>query len=239
MRSFYFLIYFLFLFSLPALSAEPASPWKNESQAGVVLTSGNTRNTTLNATQATSYEFDANLLKFSGSYLFQKSAGVNTGKYWSVGLRYERALSEKFSLFFGQTVEGDKFKGISQRYNSDLGAKYFLVKADDLNWFFEGGYRLTKENARNRKRTLQYARAYTEIEKKWSATFSTKYWLEALPNFTESDDWQLNTELSASAALNSVFSFKTAYLLKYDNQVNSVGIVKSDRVTTASLIAKF
>jgi len=120
-----------------------------------------------------------------------------------------------------------------------LGGKYTIVRNDDLTWFAEAGYRHTKENLLLSSRTQQYARAYSEVEAKLNPTVSAKYWLEYLPNFTDSDNWQLNTEASLSAALSSVFSLKSAYLLKYDNQINSVGLAKTDKTFTTSLVAKF
>jgi putative salt-induced outer membrane protein len=235
----------LSLTSLVALSAFAADEgkrldgWKNESQAGVVLTSGNTDTSSLNAAEIASYLFSDNLFKLTGGYLYQKSGQVLSGKSWNLGLRYERILSEKVGVFVGESVEGDQFAGVNQRYNSDIGAKYSLVKEDTLNWSAELGYRYTKENLILVSRSLNYARLYTEIEKKFSATVSVKYWIEYLPNFTDSSDWQLNTELSLSAAISSIFSVKSAYLGKYDHEVNAPGLTKLDKTFTTSLVAKF
>ncbi|MBS1964099.1 MAG: DUF481 domain-containing protein [Bdellovibrionales bacterium] len=228
-----------FAFGTAFAEDPPKDGWKTESQAGVVMTSGNTETSTLSFGDETTYRFESNLLKLKAAYLYQKSSNTITGKSWSLGLRYERVLTEKLNAFVGETVEGDRFAGVNQRYSTDLGAKYQLIKEDELNWFVEGGYRYTKENLTLVERKLHYARAYTEIEKKFSPTVSAKYWLEYLPNFTDSDDWQLNTELSLSAALNSIFSLKSAYLLKYDNQINAPGLVKTDKIFTTSLVAKF
>lgn len=222
-----------------AVSAKAEDGWKNESQAGIVLVSGNTETSTLNAGQTTTYGFDRNVLKLTAAYLYQKSGDVLSAKSWSLGIRYDRFLSDVHSIFIAQTVEGDRFKGIDQRWNTDIGTKYIFVKDDTFTWFGEAGYRYTKENAILASRTLHYARAYTELEKKWNPSVSSKYWLEYLPNFTESTDWQANTELSLSALLTSVFSVKSAYLLKFDNQVNAPGLVKTDKVFTTSLVAKF
>lgn len=222
-----------------SLSARAEEGWKNESAAGVVVVTGNTETTTLNFSQMTLNEFNQNVIKFTAGYLYQKSGEVLSGKSWNLGLRYDRILSDRFSIFLGQSVEGDLFKGIKQRYNTDVGTKYFFTKEETLTWFGEAGYRYTKENAITQSRNLHYLRAYTEVEKKWNASVSSKYWLELLPNLTESSDWLANTELSVSALLTSIFSVKTAYLLKYDNQVNAPGLVKTDRVFTTSLVAKF
>ena len=227
-------------FALAAASSTHAEDgWKNESQAGVVVTSGNTDTSSLSGAEIASYEFGSNILKISAAYLYLKNAGVVSGKSWSLGLRYERILNEKFSVFAGELVEGNQFAGVNQRYSTDLGAKYTIVKEDALTWFAEGGYRYAKENLTFVSRSRNYGRAYTEVEKKFSPTVSAKYWVEYLPNFTDSADWQLNTELSLSAAISSIFSVKSAYLLKYDNQINAPGLVKSDKTFTTSLVAKF
>jgi len=230
----------LAIFAGPAFAEDPpVDGWKTESRAGIVLTSGNTDTSTLNFGDETIYRFGQNLAKLKALYLYQKNADVISGKSWSLGLRYERILSDRLNVFLGETVEGDRFAGVNQRYSTDVGVKYSLVKEDRLTWFAELGYRYTKENLILVHRTQHYARAYTEIEKKLSPTVSAKYWLEYLPNFTSSTDWQLNTEASLSAAISSLFSVQSAYLLKYDHELNAPGLVKTDKIFTTSLVAKF
>lgn len=212
---------------------------KNESELGVIVASGNSKIQAMNAKQSSIYGFSGNVLKGTAGYLRSKTNGVENANAWNLGLRYERALTESFNIFVAQSVDGDKFQKIRQRYNTDVGGKYSLVKTDDLAWFAEAGYRYTKENRTDDRRNYSSLRAYTEAEKKWSATVSTKYWLEYLPNLSESDDYQLNTELSLNAALSSIFSVKTAYLVKFDNEPATGVSYKSDRLFTTALVAKF
>ncbi len=212
---------------------------KSESELGYVLTSGNTKVSTLSAKDKSAYTLGANSVVLTAGYLTSKNSGVTNAKNWNLGLRYERALNESFSIFVGQAVLGDRFQSIKQRYNTDLGGKYFIVKDDTLNWFAELGYRFTKENSVAISKNFHYARAYTEIEKKWNASVSTKYWIEYLPNFTESKDYLVNTELSLNAMMNSVFSVKTGYLVRYDGMPAPGVAKKSDTVLTTALVAKF
>jgi putative salt-induced outer membrane protein len=213
--------------------------WKNESQVGIVTTSGNTDTSTLSASQITTYNFSKNVVRFTAGYLYQETSDVVSAKAWNLGLRYERELSERFSIFAAETVLSDKFKDLRQGYNTDVGAKYFFSKDDTLTWFGEAGYRFTRQNATIANTNLHFARLYTEIEKKFSDTVSVKYWVEFLPNFTISEDWQANSELSLSAALSKVFSVKSAYLLKFDHLPNAAGLKPADKVLTTSLVAKF
>jgi putative salt-induced outer membrane protein len=215
---------------------------KNSSEAGIVSTTGNTKTTSYNVKDQTIYTFaEKNKVQFDGSYLQAKQNGVLSAENWMLGLRYERELSPLWSLFVGQSVEGDQFSGFLQRYNTDAGAKYFIIKKEkDIVWFAEGGYRYTKEHRIDEThKEFQKGRVYTETEKFWTPTTSTKLWLEYVPNFTESEAWLLNGEASVSAALNTMFSIKTAYLVKYNNLPAAAGAKQTDTTFTTALVAKF
>lgn len=227
------------LLALPAFAEDPAG-FKNESEAGVVVTSGNSESQSFSVKQANSYVWDKNTAKFTGNFLKSSSKGTESALYWLLGLRYERAFSDRFSAFLGQTVESDIYAGYKQRYSTDVGGKYNIIKDEDLKWLAEAGYRYTNENQINGNvKRESFLRLYTEAEKFWNKTVSTKLWVEGLPNLTDSDSWQLNSELSLSAALNSVFSMKSAYLLKHNAKPAASVAKKTDTVLTTALVAKF
>jgi len=234
----------LLVVSLVVLGVVSAQAWaedgfKNESEVGLIMTSGNTDAKTVNAKEVTSYEFNKNTFKNTGSFLRSKNNGAESANAWSLGIRYERALSEHFSIYIGQSVDADKFQKIRQRYNSDLGGKYIIQKTDTFNWFTEGGYRFTKENRFDKTVNFSYLRAYTEVEYKFNPSVSAKYWLEYLPNLTVSDDYQINTEVSLAASLTSVFSVKSGYLVRFDNLPATGVLFRTDKVFTTALVAKF
>jgi putative salt-induced outer membrane protein len=155
-------------------------------------------------------------------------------------LRYERAFSETWSLFLAQGVESDRFAGFMQKYNSDLGAKHFFRKAAALTWFGELGYRYSRERLLDSSHdNKQQARVYTEAQRAWNEAVSSKLWLEYLPNFTRWGDWELNGELSTSAALNSVLAMKVAYLAKFNHEPNPPARHQLDSLVTTSLVARY
>lgn len=217
-----------------------AADFTNESEAGIAVASGNTDSKTYNIKQMNSYKFDANLLKLEARFLNTFSNDVESARYILGSLRYERALSEHFSLFVSEGLESDKFAGYKFRHNNDIGAKYFIYKIENFNWFAEAGYRYVNEKlnsgVHDYKNTL---RAYTETEKKWTETVSTKYFIEYLPNLKEGKDYQINTELSVAAAISSIFSIKTAYLLRYDHLPAPGTTNTTDTLLTTALVAKF
>jgi putative salt-induced outer membrane protein len=226
------------LLTLPAMAQ---AHWSTDGEAGIVNTTGNSRAQSYSLKDKTGWTLGKDTYSVMGNYLESQSNGVQTAKNFLLGIRYERALSDVLSAFLAQDVMGDQFAGILQRYNTDLGLKYFFAKREkDLIVSTEGGYRYTSEHTTtNQTNSYQKARLYAEGEKYWSPTVSTKLWAEYVPNFTVSTNWLFNTEASVSAALNSVFSLKTAYLVKYNHAPPVVTAVKTDTVLTTAIGAKF
>lgn len=227
-----------FLFLLVPFFAQ--ADFTNDAEFGVILTSGNTKTQSFSIKDQTRYNWEKNVIQFNALGLRAENRGVLSAKNWALGLRYERELSTVWNAFASQSAEGDRFNGIRQRYNSDLGGKYYIKKAEkDFMWFAEAGYRYTKENSTaGTKNSFQKLRLYSEAEYFWSPTVSTKLWAEYLPNFTVSEGWLLNSEFSVAAALNSYFALKTAYLFRFNN-LPPVAAGKTDTALTTSLVAKF
>lgn len=234
-------------YSLIALLALSASAFaddgklSHESQAGIVITNGNTHTQNFNLGSETKYAWERSSLALKGNYLRAASSGVVTSLTWLVGLRYEFAFTEKLGGFTAETLEGDQFAGILQRYNTDLGVKYYFQKREhDFTWFGEGGYRYTSEHATTgATKGYQKARLYTEAEKYFTANTSAKLWIEYVPNFTISEQWLLNSEISLSSALNSTFAIKTAYDIRYNHAPVVASAQNTDSTFSTSLVAKF
>lgn len=216
-----------------------AADWKNEAEAGVIISTGNSRAQSLSAKQASTYSWSANSLHFKSSFLQSKNLGVLSARRWDAGLRYEREVSRLWRFFLGQSVESDTFAGYKQRYASDVGGKYWIYRLEkQFEWFSELGYRYQMENRTNGQHARDsLVRSYTEAVRNWSESASSKFWVEYLPNLSNSRDWLLNSEISSSFALNNTFALKLAYLVKYDNQ--PVNVKNTDTTYTTSLIAKF
>lgn len=221
----------------PAVAA--AAVFKNESEAGIIITSGNSSAQSFNFKQLNSFAWDKNLFAFSGKYLNSNTEGVDTALLWNLGLRYERELSAFLSAFAGQDVESDIFSGYAQRYNTDLGGKYFIDKEEAFYWDVEAGYRYTIENRLTGQVNQNYLRFYTEANRDWTQTFSTKVDIEYLPNLTVASDYQLNGEISASAAITAIFAIKSGYVVKYRHLPPPPALKSTDTQFVTALVAKF
>lgn len=226
------------LLSLPALAG---SEWDNETEAGLVLANGNSHSETYSAKSKTEYSTGPETYSLSGNFLSAKAKDVRSAESWLAQLRYEHAYTDHLSGFLSQGAEGDIFAGILQRYNSDIGAKYYFYAIEgDVTWLGEIGYRFTREHRTTDVwESLHKARLYTEFEKYWTEAVSSKLWIEYIPTLTRFRNWLLNAELSLSSELTTVLSIKSAILLRYNNTPPLATTQKSDTTFTTALVAKF
>lgn len=225
----------LLSFCLPAMAE-----LKNESELGFASANGNTKTLSLSVKQNNDYSFDSNVIGFKARYLNGKANGVENARYFMTGLRYERELGGQFNVFAGETFEKDKFADIDKRWSTDVGGKYKIIDTEKSKFFTELGYRYKHENRiAGPFNSGNYIRNYNEWENKWTPTFSTKYWLELLPNLSNTNDWQYNTELSMMAAINSVFSMQLSSGIRYDHEPAPGIRYKTESLFTSALVAKF
>lgn len=232
-----------FLFAAEKTDKEKLS---HESEAGVILASGNSETQTYNVKQETSYGFSKNTIKFTGSYLLGKNAGVQTAKKWDLGLRYDRALSDNLSIYSSYQIDSLPFAGTQSRHTVDLGGKYSLLKDETHEVDTEFGYRLTKESFTSDNGvtstgylTSHMSRLYFVWNAKWNESISSKLWTEYLQSYTNTKDYRFNLEPSLSMVLTKVFSIKLAYLVNFRNVPAVAGKKTVDTLYTTSLVAKF
>ena len=210
-------IFIISIFTL--LSSTVYARLSNESELGILIAKGNSDSENWNAKETAGISWDEfNLLKFSGRYLETKTKNVESGRYWLTGLRYDRSLSPRLGMFIGEIIESDKYAGYNQKYNSDIGVKYSIIKEKNILWNAELGYRHTIENQLSGSQNkFNYVRAYTEVTRNLAENISSKIDIEYLPNFSVASDYQMNGEFSITASLNNIFSIKTGYQLRYNN----------------------
>lgn len=219
----------------------------NESELGLVLTSGNSSAQTLSAKHTSIYTLDANKFQLAAKYLYGKASGMESAKNWSAGLRYERAFTDSLSAYLANTWEGDIFNGYEYRTNVDAGGKYYLVPEDKEKkgtyLFSEVGYRYTYEyrieTITPRSATLHFARIYLEGSRNFTDSVTGKLWVEGLPSLNDANSNQANFEASLAVMLSEKLSLKSAYGGRYRSTALKVGGEKYDSVLTTSLIAKF
>ncbi len=221
--------------------------FKGESEASAIVISGNSDSESYGAKTTNTWNLtESDLATVFGKYVRTKSAGTETAKAWESGLRYERVfMKDLLNGFLQQKAEHDPYNGVFvQRDSTDIGAKYFFKKSDDLTWFGEFGYRYTSTYSgldpvpMTDRYNANGLRVYTEVAAKFNATTSGKFWVEYLANLKDSDKSLTNAEASISVVMTSVLSFKTAMLLNHNEGTAAPG--KKDTTTwTTALVANY
>ena len=241
----------LFVFSYSAFGQVKFS---NESEISSIQTGGNSKVETYNLKTLSKWNQAKRTYSFGGHYTLSASEQVDDNddeekvtsvRNWDVNARYEQELSKVLTVYTAIIYEGDEFSGIDQRENLDLGAKHYFTKKDKTTSFAEVGLRYSLEKRTTRdendedKFDFTKGRVYYEIDHKYSESVSYKFWLEYIPNFTDSEDYLVSYEPSVAVVLTNMFSLKVAYKSLYDNVPNVEGNENTDYTFTTSLIAKF
>ena len=244
----------LFFFEAPAFAEDtPPKPFKDESEFGAAVVSGNTNSETYNLKQFNQYSWEINALKLNGHYLEARANGLQSAESWEISLRYERTLSDLVTVFTTYGLQSDPFAGYVQKNNADIGAKHFLSKDPDFNWFLEAGYRNTKTHYTGVQEDSENSsiRLYTEASKVPNKSENFRLWIEYVQTFLStqtgnhdylaSQDYQINVEPSMSILLTQILSLKVAYLFKYNNYLasDSTATKYLDTLFTTALVAKF
>lgn len=212
----------------------------HESEISTVATGGNSNVETYLFKTLNSYVVDIRTYRIGGHYTYGEADNNVSARDWDGFGRYEQMITSRSAFTVGELVEGYRFQGIKARYNTDLGYKYYLIKSDAKNLFSEAGYRYTIEDRYAEDNQFENkGRLFTEYNQKVSETFQYRLWIEYVPNFTNSDDYLLTYEASATAILTSIFSLKVAYKGIYDQEPAVVGNKNYDYTYTTSLVAKF
>ncbi|WP_372655532.1 YdiY family protein [Halobacteriovorax sp.] len=230
----------VFIVLLSVLSLTSFAQFKSEDSASINIAGGNTDLKTYTLKSNNAYEVNKSIYKFNGAYHYGESDSVRSAENWSLGLRYDYAFLPLTGLYFGELIEADRFSGYDRRFNTDLGMTHFFYKSDSSSLLAEAGLRYTiqkqLDNSEDKKGFK--GRLFVEATEVIQENIKGKFWVEYLPNFSESEDYLLNIEPSLIIALNKTLSMKTAYLWKYDNQP-TVSKSKYDYNYTLSLIANF
>lgn len=213
--------------------------WKNESGVSLISQSGNSDQETFNGNSKTTLNYKSNEVVLGGAYTYGEALERRNSENWNINLRYGYQFTDVFQLFTGELVEADRFAGIKRRYNTDLGGNFRLYKSANALAKIEAGYRYTNEKRTDlEERKDSKGRLFLMGERKITETLKGQTSFEYLPNFTVSEDYQMNWDTSASFFISSNFSLKMSYLWRFDNQPTA-GKVKYDRTTTTTLVATF
>jgi len=214
--------------------------WEDEAELSYVDTSGNSEVTTLSAKNKLTYQFSD---KTSGRWKFQalngESDGQRDAESYFTELRGNYAPTERYYNYLSANWLKDRFADIDYRYTFGAGSGYKFLQGPGHFLLGEAGLTYTIEKLINDSDTEYLGgRLYSEYEYQISDDTKFSQSVEALLDFEDTQNYMLNSETALITAINSVFSFKTSYVIKYDN-APSENSDDTDTVLAASLVANF
>lgn len=234
------LFFLVALLPISTVHAE-GKKWKDDGELSLVKTGGNTEVSTFSAKNVLKYKFSE---KTEGTWkvaaLNSKSAGVRSAENYMSELRGDYLLSEQ--VFVGLTVGWlkDKFAGIDARYYAGpiagykvlLGPKHFLKTEAGLDY-------VNEEYTDNTDSDFLRGRAFGEYEHHFTKVNKFLQSVEYLYDFDNADNYNVNSATALVTVLSENFSFKTSYIVKYDNEPTPASLDRTDTVLGVSVLVSF
>lgn len=214
---------------------KPARPWSNTAEFSAVLTTGNSENTTISASDKFVYGWEQSELAVDFSFLRTETTrftptnttGVveldedteTTVSNYGLGGTYRHTIRDGFLWYANAGWSRDRIKGIADRYTGGGGIGYRFLEAEGQTLVGEVGASWTDETRvddatdsfGDGRGFLGYERSLSE-----SSTFTSE--LEMLLNLEETDDLRLKSVSSVTAAINSKVALKVSYKIEYDRR---------------------
>lgn len=219
---------------------EKEKSWSTEAELSFVDTAGNTEVSTLFAKNTFVYRLaPEKRIVWKLEALYGETDGVRTAERYFTELRAEEDLSEKTGAYLLGGWLKDTFAGIEARYYAGLGGVYKFLTGPRHLLSGEAGLTYTAEDyTDNTDKKVIGGRLFGKYELAFHEKARFTQTLEWLPDFENMEDWLFNSETSFLAAINSYLSFKTSYIIKYDN-LPVVGFEDTDTILSVALVVNY
>ncbi len=227
--------------------AQEAKPqeWKANVGLSGVLNTGNSVNQTIAGSALVSYKQDKNQITWNAGGSYGRAKDNATGitstnsKNWLSQIRYDRFLTEIFSLYGLGHIGQNELAGYDLRYGAAAGYSHFLYKTDATVFKYELGFDVTQENrVTPPDATIYSARTFLQYTHKFSETASFGQDAEGLFNVQEGEDYRINTLTSLNLKLTQKVAFQVGYAIRFDN-VPVPSFKKVDTITQLGLNVNF
>lgn len=221
-----------------AWAADPEPLWDLKLGLSYVATSGNSDTSTAGASVDFNRRFELWSLTAFASAVSASEASATTAERYVLGARATYPVTGRLSLAGGARGEKDRFAGYDLRGVADAGIEYVFVDDGRLKATGLAGATWTYEDTRYAG-SDDWLGALAGARAAWKFSDGADAIGQAIfyPNFSESDDWRLETNLGVQASLTDLLSLKVAWELRYDNEPVP-GFTKTDTVTLVSLVLK-
>lgn len=223
-------------------SAEPSEPKRitDVAQLSYIDAQGNTELTTMLLVNTLKYTpLDYLMATWKIEALKSSQDGKDTADRFVTSLRLDYKIKSRMYTFADVIYLQDEFANIDDRYyfgaglgyNILVGPKHIFDTEAGINYTIDTYTNNTDNNYAGGRIFGKYAYNITE-KNKFEQSF------EYLLDFENSENYNVNSDTSLTAAFNSMLSLKTGYQVKYDNEPVG-GAEYADRIMAVTLVVNF
>lgn len=217
----------------------PVKRWTQTAQVTYLSANGNTKSSTLGASELFKYDWGNASLELTGAALGSSQDGVVTAEQYNAAEKFIRKISDRNYVFERVGWDKNRFAGIANRIDASVGLGRELIKtAKDLLILELGGGYVNEQRIKSPRVDFGSGRVYAKYARALSDTASFSQDAEYLHSFSDQDDYRLNAETSLTASLTTHFSLKTSFVWKKVN-IPPPGFVKNDTLTSLALIFNY
>jgi len=224
-----------------AWAETPAKRWSNRAEVSFIQTGGNTDVTTLSLKNLLSYKItDPLSLSAKLEALNSKESGSQTTERYLAELRGDYLFTQRVYGIASATWLRDTFAGIAAHYDGNIGGGYKWMDGPRHILLGEAGATYTYEEY-----TIDTAENYPGVRLfgKYRFAFTKKNAFSQSVEYLQSLDRTarqvLTSETAVIAALNSIFSLKTSYTVRFHSRPVPADLKKIDTILEVALVASF
>lgn len=224
-----------------ATAVQAQEEWKANAGLSGIFNSGNAVNETIGGNALVSLKQGSDQVTWNGNGAYGRAKDPATGikttntENWLTQIRYDRFLSETFSLYSLAHMYHNKPTGFDLTYGGSMGAAHFLYKSDLSTFKYELGFDVTRQRfVTHVENNIYSVRAFLQYTHKFTNNTFFGQDVENLFNVTETQDYRLNTLTSLNLKLTEKVAFQVGYAIRLDNQPVP-GFKKVDTTTQLGL----
>jgi len=215
----------------------------DEAQLSYIDSQGNTRLSSLLLVNNLIYTpIDYLIATWNIEALKTSQDGVKTAERYSTFLRLDYLMGSRMYSFGDVAWLQDEFASIDHRYYFGAGLGYSILVGPRHILKTEAGINYTMDTYietvdpnDDPENNYLGGRIFGKYTFSFTPTNKFEQTVEYLHDFENSDNFNVNSDTSLSATLNSRLSLKTSYKVKYDNE--PAGVAKyTDRILALTLV---
>jgi putative salt-induced outer membrane protein len=220
---------------------EQKKKWSDQAEFSFVDTGGNTDVTTMAGKNTLKYNVtDKWIASWVIGALYGKNHGVRTAERYYSDLKLDYLFTDRFYFYGLAGWLKDTFAGLDNRYYGGPGAGYkFLTGPHHLLLGELGLNYATEDYTDGTDKEFFQGRAFGQYT--WAFTEKTRFSqdLEFLYDFSDSQNYGINSITALTTALNSFLSLKASYTIRYDNEPVPDNLRKTDTILAIALVVNY